>query len=123
FIIAAGPSIDGENNARPGLSIPVGTAEQGRKAVDILKHHGVDFIKVYSMLKREVYFAIIDEANKKGLSVVGHVPAFVSALEASDAGQKSMEHSYGILECCLRNETVVRKTIEQAASNPNGPAA
>jgi len=123
FIIACGPSIDGQNNARPGLSIPVKTPEEAKAAVDTLSNHGVDFIKVYSMLTRDAFLAVINEAKKKKLNVVGHVPAFVSSLEASQLGMKSMEHSYGILENCSSNESVIRKEIETAASNPNGPAA
>jgi len=123
FIVACGPALDGPNNARPGLSIPISSVEQAKEAVDLLYNHGANFIKVYSMLRRDAFFAIIDQARKRGLSVAGHIPAFVSALEASDAGLKSMEHSYGILECCSRNEATIRKEIEQAASNANGPAA
>jgi len=37
-------------------------------------------------------FAILDEARKLGLPVVGHVPHSVSVAEASAAGQKSIEH-------------------------------
>lgn len=123
FIIACGPSIDGQNNARPGVSMPVKNAEEARSMVDTLANHGVDFIKVYSMLSKDAFFAVINEAKKKKLNVVGHVPAFVSALEASDAGMKSMEHSYGILENCSGNESTIRKDVETAASNPNGPTA
>jgi len=123
FIMACGPALDGVNNARPGLSIPIASVEQAKEAVDLLYNHGANFIKVYSMLHNDAFLAIINQARKRGLSVAGHIPAFVSALEASDAGLKSMEHSYGILECCSRNEVAIRKEIEQAASNPNGPAA
>ena len=42
------------------------------------------------MAPREVYFAIVDEAKAQGIGFAGHVPMSVSALEASDAGQKSM---------------------------------
>jgi imidazolonepropionase-like amidohydrolase len=55
---------------------------------------------VYSGLSREVYFAIADEASKLGLPVAGHVPNSVSAAEASNAGQKSIEHLLGVFESC-----------------------
>ena len=57
------------------------------------------------------------------LTCVLHVPVYVGALEASDAGIKSMEHSYGLLEACSDKEDDIRKEVEQVASNPNGPAA
>lgn len=46
-----------------------------------------DFVKVYSFLQREAYFAIADEAKKQGIPFAGHVPFGVSGEEASDAGQ------------------------------------
>jgi hypothetical protein len=39
-----------------------------------------------------VYFAIADEANKQGIPFAGHIPEGVTAKEASNAGQKSVEH-------------------------------
>ena len=123
FIKACGPALDGKNNARPGLSIPIATPQQGKEAVDMLYNHGVDFIKVYSLLGRDAFFAIAEEAKKKGLPVVGHVPVYISAIEASDAGVRSIEHSYGLLEACSDMESDIRKEVEQVASNPNGPAA
>jgi imidazolonepropionase-like amidohydrolase len=98
-IYASGPIVDGPKPVWPG-SIAVATAEEGRKAVDNLKKRGVDFIKVYSSLPREAYFAIADEANKQHIPFAGHVPDSVTAAEASDAGQKSVEHLYGVALAC-----------------------
>ena len=46
----------------------------GRQTVRIAKSQGYEFIKVYSRLNTETYKAIIDEANKQGLQVIGHIP-------------------------------------------------
>ena len=53
--------------------------------------------QVYNRLPRDAYFALLDEAKAQGLAVAGHVPLTVSAAEASEAGQKSIEHLSGIL--------------------------
>jgi imidazolonepropionase-like amidohydrolase len=94
----AGPILDGPKPIWPG-SVAVSTPEEGRRAVDSLKDilH-TDFIKVYSLLSRESYFAIADEARKKQIPFAGHVPNVVSVSEAAKAGQKSQEHLYGFLE-------------------------
>ncbi len=97
--VIASPIVDGPNPIWPG-SIRVGTAEEGRKAVLDIKTAGFDFVKVYNRLPREAYFAIADESKKQGIVVCGHVPSAVSALEASDAGQKSIEHLTGVLRGC-----------------------
>src|SRR5262247_2479525 len=104
-MVVASPIVDGPQPIWPN-SISVRNEEEGRKAVTKVKQSGADFVKVYSLLPREAYFGIADEARKQGLSFVGHVPFTVSAAEASDAGQKSIEHLTGvILPARLRTET------------------
>src|SRR5687768_13381781 len=90
-IVAAGPIVDGPEPVWP-FSIPVSNAEEGRAAVRTLKEKGADFVKVYSLLSRDSYFAIADEAKKQNIPFGGHIPNAVTAAEASDAGQKSIEH-------------------------------
>lgn len=97
-IITAGKILDGVPQADPSFSIPIKTAEEGRKAVWDLKAQGADLIKVYDVLPRDAYFAIADEAKKVGLPFVGHVPTAITTIEASDTGQKSIEHLGKILE-------------------------
>lgn len=109
-IVAAGLILDGPTPGFP-LRITVKDAAQARQAVDSLKKRGVDFIKVHFHLSREAYFAIADEAKKQGLSFAGHVPISVTAAEASDAGQKSIEHlneSLFLIDCSSR-EAELRK--------------
>jgi imidazolonepropionase-like amidohydrolase len=89
------PIIDGPEPDFPG-SVVVANAAQGRAAVDLYKGRGADFIKVLSRVPREAYFAVADEARKMGMPFAGHVPYSVTVEEASDAGQTSMEHLYGV---------------------------
>jgi imidazolonepropionase-like amidohydrolase len=97
-IVACGPIVDGPQIAASGPAVGVGTPEEGREVVRKLKREGADFIKVYDRLPRETYFAIIEEAKKLGIPVVGHVPLAVTTIEASDAGQRSIEHLGTILQ-------------------------
>ena len=91
-IIAAGPLIDGPEPAHPEHAIPVHNAVEGKQAVDSLKAMGSDFAKVYDGVPRDAYFAIAEESNKVGLPFVGHVPGSIRVVEASNAGQRSLEH-------------------------------
>jgi len=95
----AGPMLDGPVPRFPS-SAPVANAADGRRWVDDLKAGGVDFIKIQSLIPRDGYFAAAAEAKKVGLTFVGHVPDAVRASEASNAGQKSIEHFTGIFEGC-----------------------
>jgi imidazolonepropionase-like amidohydrolase len=91
--------IDGPTPFLPYF-ISVQTPDEARKAVDAEKQAGADFIKVYSFLPRDLYFAIVSESKKLGLPFTGHTPMSVSVEEASDAGQKSIEHLAGIDGSC-----------------------
>jgi len=95
-LVVSGPFIDGPHPIWPG-SIKVSTEEDGKLAVDTLKAAGVDFVKVYTAVPRAAYFGIAKEAQKDGIPFVGHVPLEIGVDEASNAGQKSVEHLFGIL--------------------------
>jgi len=112
-IIAAGPQLTGtsENSVQFAAS---NNAEAARRSVISLKQAGVDFIKVQSLVPRDAYFAIADETKQQGISFVGHIPELVSAVEASDAGQRSVEHSMGIWQSCSTAEPELRKSMTEA---------
>jgi hypothetical protein len=59
---------------------------------------------VYWFLPGDAYFAIADEAKTQRIEFSGHVPVVVSAAEASDAGQRTIEHNDGILRGCSAKE-------------------
>ncbi len=73
-------------------------------------------MKVYALLPRDAYFGIADEAKQQGITFVGHVPNSVSPAEASDAGQKSIEHLTGILIASSDKETELRDKLVKADS-------
>ncbi|OLB20623.1 MAG: hypothetical protein AUH15_11030 [Acidobacteriales bacterium 13_2_20CM_55_8] len=66
---------------------------------------------MYSRLPREAYFALASEAKKDGIPFVGHVPIYVSASEASAAGQRSIEHLSEVLFACSSRESDLRKQL------------
>src|SRR6266496_860293 len=113
-ILAAGKIVDGPKPVWPD-SMGVETEEQAREAVDTLHEGGVDFIKVYSRLPRLAYFAVAAEAKKDALRYVGHVPIYISASEASAAGQRSIEHLSEILFACSSHESDLRQQLIASA--------
>ncbi|MCF8254963.1 MAG: amidohydrolase family protein [Bacteroidia bacterium] len=50
------------------------TPEEGRVAVRMAKADGYEFIKVYSQLNKETFYAIVEEAKQQNLKVIGHLP-------------------------------------------------
>src|SRR5215813_1760073 len=117
-IVMCGPIVDGPQPAAHGPTLDVSTAAEGRQTVDRLKERGADCVKVYDRLPRDTYLAIIDQAKRKVIPVVGHVPEAMTTMEASDAGQKSIEHLGTILQGCSSIEDELRRL--EAAPMPSG---
>ena len=114
-MIIASPIIDGPMPVMPD-SISVSNEAEARQAVRDVKEMGYDFVKVYQLLPREAYFAIADESKKLGIPFAGHIPSSISATEASNAGQRSVEHlggGLGILLACTNKEEELRKESEK----------
>ena len=102
--------VNGPRNDSSTVLSP-GTPEHGRAHVRFLKERGVDFIKVYEELPRDVYFAVAEEANKQHMVFAGHVTYTIKASEAAKAGQKSIEHCCegNIMDECTTLEDELRK--------------
>jgi imidazolonepropionase-like amidohydrolase len=102
-IVTPGPYLDG---SPPSFepSLVVTNAVEGSDDVHQVAALGVDFIKVQSILSREAYFAIAQASQREHITFVGHVPDRVTAAEAADAGQHSIEHLTNVLRGCSRDE-------------------
>jgi imidazolonepropionase-like amidohydrolase len=56
----------------------------------------VDLIKTQTLIPRDAFFALADEANRIGIPFEGHVPREITGLEAVTARLRSFEHMIGI---------------------------
>jgi hypothetical protein len=86
--VIGSPIVDGTPSlwaADVGPTIEVSDAAEARRAVRRVKREGADFVKAYSRLSREAYFAIADEARRQGIPHLGHCPDTVRIAEASAA--------------------------------------
>src|SRR5207237_3483798 len=102
--LVVGVRIDGPVN-RARFVAHVVTEGDGAGAVDTLAHRKdgsprADFIKTYSWVPRAAYYGIAREAKKVRIPFAGHVPFSVSVVEASDAGQRSIEHEDDFSRSC-----------------------
>jgi imidazolonepropionase-like amidohydrolase len=121
-MVVAGPLIQGPLPFQMPLIISVHNKVEASRAVVNLKGQGVDFIKVQDALPRDLYIAVASEAKRQGLPLAGHVPPSITALEATKAGQRSVEHLggrfHGVLLACSDREaelTIKIRTILDAA--------
>ena len=107
--IVIGQQIDGPGDTNVSFVYRVRNASEARSAVQRIKREGFDFVKVHGRLSREAYLAVADEARKLGITFAGHVPLSVTDGEASDAGQRSIEHLEGMLVSTSSEETEIRQ--------------
>lgn len=101
-------------------AIAASTEADGRAGVRRTQEEGYDYVKVYSGLPRDVFFAVADEAKKRAIPFVGHVPDAVRVAEASVAGMKSIEHLTGMLLAVSGAESELRRDIAAAPTPPAG---
>jgi imidazolonepropionase-like amidohydrolase len=103
-IVASGPYLEGGDVPIPHLVVR--TPADAQPAVDSLIRLGVDFVKVHSQLTRETYFAIARAARARRVPFVGHVPRTVLPEEASDSGQRTIEHLLTVPNPCSPAESL-----------------
>ncbi len=97
FII--GPHMDGPKLSWDS-SVSVTTPEQAEYVIDSLIKAGVDELKIYDNIAREVCLEILSIARRRGYKVASHLPFDMEAVEASNAGISSMEHMTNLEMSC-----------------------
>ena len=111
--------IDGKNEGH-SFDIQVETPEEARAAVQHYKNAGYEQLKIRDHVKLETLKVICDEAHRLGMTVAGHVPEAMNALQAVEAGMDQLSHiNYvltGFFPRRARNDLPLR-------INLNGPNA
>jgi imidazolonepropionase-like amidohydrolase len=115
-IVAAGPIVDGPNSwSNSKFTVSVNTADEARSTIRSLKQQGADFIKVYDGLSKEAYYAIAGETKKLGMPFAGHLPAPISVREASNAGQRTLEHGLFLAGGSTAENEYIKHRLDQSA--------
>ena len=102
-MVVSGPYLAGQRVPIP--HILVRTPEDAVAGVDSLARLGVDFIKVHNGMPPAAYFAVAREARRRGMVFAGHVFPPVTPREASDSGQRSLEHLSGFQNVCVGDDS------------------
>jgi imidazolonepropionase-like amidohydrolase len=83
--------IDGKNEYH-SFDVQVETPEEARAAVQRYKNAGYEQIKIRDNVKLETLKVICAEAHRLGMTVTGHVPEGMNALQAVEAGMDQLNH-------------------------------
>ncbi|MCF3106737.1 amidohydrolase family protein [Streptomyces roseoverticillatus] len=114
FAGPAGAPLDGAPALRPE-SVAVRDAATARQAVLRAADGGAAFVRVHPRLSREAYLAVADEAGRRQLPYAGHCPDAVPLAEASDAGQRIVEHLHALLPAASTREEEIRRSLARIA--------
>ena len=83
--------IDGKNDIQ-SFDVQAGTPAEARAAVRRYKDAGFEQIKIRDHVKLNILKVITAEAHRLGMTVTGHVPIGMNALQAVEAGMDEISH-------------------------------
>jgi imidazolonepropionase-like amidohydrolase len=83
--------IDGKNDFH-SFDVQVDTPAEARAAVQRYKDAGFEQIKIRDHVKLEILKVITAEAHRLGMTVAGHVPEGLNAIDAVEAGMDQLSH-------------------------------
>lgn len=114
-------AINGGQEIPSGVDRELGAASPAgaRQRVEHDLARGIDFLKPYTRIPRDSYFALAEEARAKGLYLAGHQPMAVSGLEAIAAGQRSIEHAFLFIWECYPEMDSLRESGDPRAAYTN----
>ena len=114
-MVITGFKLGGSSPAVRGAPFPLQSPADVRRAVQLLKAGGADFVKIDN-LNEELIPALADECRKQGLDFVGHVTETMNVATASTAGQRSIEHLDFVPLSVSREEVEIRQQMGRRES-------
>jgi imidazolonepropionase-like amidohydrolase len=105
--------VDGSGPFSLGV-IRVDTPEQARDQVQKYKAAGFQQIKIYSTVKPEILKIITAEAHRMGMTVTGHIPFGMNAIQGIEDGMDQINHVEYITPLMVDPKS---KTIDPDAPN------
>ena len=109
-LYVASPQLTGRKQGSTFNGRVVVKADEARAAVRDFKAAGYDFIKLTNFITPEVYEAVVGEAKKEKIRVVGHVDTRVGVRRALEARQQ-IEHLDAYLESVLKDESPIKTSV------------
>jgi imidazolonepropionase-like amidohydrolase len=83
--------VDGSGAFSLGV-VRVDTADQAREQVQKYKAAGFQQIKVYSSVKPDILKVVTAEAHRLGMTVTGHIPQSMNAIQGIESGMDQINH-------------------------------
>lgn len=110
-IYVASPQITGREQ---GNNFVVATPDEAREAVRKSKNAGYDFIKLTTVIEPPIYDAVVDEAKKLGIRVVGHADSRRVGLDRALLAGQQIEHLDSYMEALLRDDSPIKGSVSDS---------
>lgn len=105
--------LEGESpySARNGFVIK--NLQEAKDAIDWYAQHGYPQLKIYNSFPKDILKDTIAYAHTRGLRVSGHIPVFLRAEDAVNAGYDEIQHINQVLLNFLVTPTTDTRTLER----------
>lgn len=111
-IVPAG-FIEGESKQSARNGYVVKDLAGAKEAVDWYAAHGYPQIKIYNSFPKDILKDTVAYAHAKGMRVSGHVPVFLRAQDAVDAGYDEVQHINQLMLNFLVKPDTDTRTLER----------
>lgn len=108
--------VDGSGPLSLGI-IRVDTPEQARQQVQKYKSEGFQQIKIYSSVKPDMLKVVAAEAHRLGMTVTGHIPVGMNAIEGIEDGMDQINHIPYLTEVMIDAKSGVVSSDSPQAKN------
>ena len=111
-IVPAG-FLEGESQQSARNGFVVGDLAGAREAIDWYAAHGYPYLKIYNSFPKDILAQTVAYAHGKGLRVTGHIPVFLRAQDAVDAGYDEVSHINQLMLNFLVEPDTDTRTLER----------
>ena len=111
-IVAAG-FLEGESPMSARNGFVISDLAGAKKAVDWYAKNGYPQIKIYNSFPKDILRDTVSYAHSRDMRVSGHIPVFLRAQDALDAGYDEIQHINQVLLNFLVEDTTDTRTLER----------
>ncbi|MDH7452455.1 amidohydrolase family protein [Luteimonas composti] len=111
-IVPAG-FLEGESQQSARNGFVVSDLAGAREAIDWYAAHDYPYLKIYNSFPKEILPQTVAYAHEKGLRVTGHVPVFLRAQDAIEAGYDEVSHINQLMLNFLVEPDTDTRTLER----------
>lgn len=111
-IVPAG-FIEGESPMSARNGFVISDLDGAKKAIDWYASHGYPQIKIYNSFPKDILRDTVAYAHSRDLRVSGHIPVYLRAQDALDAGYDEIQHINQVLLNFLVKDDTDTRTLER----------